>query len=363
MKIKAKVLAAVTATAALLSAGGFAASAAFGASAPAAATNLYGCVAGTSRTLQNVYTNQANYQSFLDANGGKCPSGFEVTVNTSTGSTPAPTPTPSSVNQHLAIYTPEQGSGSSTGLDSFPVKPGVVNYYSGWEEGFQSKVASLADSHSATLFVEMEPWNDGNVSGGVPSMVDIANGKYDTYLNSFASSIAAYGKTTWVTFAHEQNGNWYPWGHGGSEGTTDAQWIAAWRHVHDVMNAKASNIKWVFAPNVEPNCCEAASATYPGSSYVDIVGIDGYLRSAGDTYASVFGSTVADVKSFAPGKPIWIAETGITPADSTRAGRITKYVNDVKAAGIAGLLYFNQYDFALNASEKQTLANAMAGWQ
>jgi beta-mannanase len=208
----------------------------------------------------------------------------------------------------------------------------------------------------------MEPWNDGNVSGGVPSMTDIANGKYDAYLTSFAKSIAAYGKPTWVTFAHEQNGNWYPWGHGGSEGTTDAQWVATWKHVHDVMNASATNIKWVWAPNVEPNCCALASATWPGTNYVDIVGIDGYLRSASDTYSGVFGSTVSHIKAFSGTKPIWIAETGITPADGTRSARITKYVNDVKAAGLAGLLYFNQYDFTLNASEKQTLANAMAGW-
>jgi hypothetical protein len=107
MKIKAKVAAIAASSALVLSGGGYAAFSAVSASAATApaATNLYGCVVGTNRVLQNVYTNQTNFESFLNANGGKCPSGFAVTVQsgttspspspspTSTGPTPTPTPT------------------------------------------------------------------------------------------------------------------------------------------------------------------------------------------------------------------------------------------------------------------------------
>src|ERR1700749_2012889 len=94
MTIRMRIAAIATSTVALLGVGGGLAVSSLAASSPAPATNLYGCVVGTNRVLQNVYTNQANYTAFLDANGGKCPSGFAVTVNTDTGtSTPTPTPT------------------------------------------------------------------------------------------------------------------------------------------------------------------------------------------------------------------------------------------------------------------------------
>lgn len=94
MTIRKRIVALSVAAVAVLGTGGGFAATALAASAPATATNLYGCVVGANRVLQNVYTSQANYTSFLDANGGKCPSGFEVTVNTDTGASPAPTPTP-----------------------------------------------------------------------------------------------------------------------------------------------------------------------------------------------------------------------------------------------------------------------------
>jgi len=50
----------------------------------APASNLYGCVSSTDRTLRNVYTNEANYLAFLKAHGGKCPDGFPITIKSAT---------------------------------------------------------------------------------------------------------------------------------------------------------------------------------------------------------------------------------------------------------------------------------------
>jgi Glycosyl hydrolase family 26 len=284
-------------------------------------------------------------------------------TNTATGQTgtlsvsftpdPAPPPPPAHGMQ-FGVYTPASGSFNWTGLAAFPPVT-IAPYYSGWGEGFQSGFAALAKSHGAVVFAEMEPWNGPN--GSVPSMIDIAAGKHDAYLGSFAQAVKAAGLPVWVTFAHEMNGDWYPWGR---QAITPAQWQVAWKRVVTVMRAVTPLITWVWAPNVNPGQA-AASAYYPGDGYVDVVGVDGYLNGAGQTFASVFGSTLADIRKVTA-KPVWIAETGIQPADGTRAARITRFAADAEAAGTTGFMHFNQYAYALTAAEITVLGQAVAAW-
>jgi hypothetical protein len=46
---------------------------------PTAAT-VYGCIVGSSRTLENVYTTASGFSTLLQANSGNCPSGFAVGI-------------------------------------------------------------------------------------------------------------------------------------------------------------------------------------------------------------------------------------------------------------------------------------------
>lgn len=85
-----QVLLAIVAALALVL-GGVGIASAVGSSAAAPASNIYGCVVGSSRTLENVYTVEAN---FLSNGGCSKAGGFPVTVNSATGTvTPTPTPT------------------------------------------------------------------------------------------------------------------------------------------------------------------------------------------------------------------------------------------------------------------------------
>ena len=62
--------------------------------AAAPASNIYGCVTGSSRTLEHVFTIEKNFDNFLAKNKGKCPNGFPFTVETNQTAPPTPTPTP-----------------------------------------------------------------------------------------------------------------------------------------------------------------------------------------------------------------------------------------------------------------------------
>jgi beta-mannanase len=107
---------------------------------------------------------------------------------------------------------------------------------------------------------------------------DIAAGTYDSYITSIADAAKAFGAPVIMRFAHEMNANWYPWG--SVNGNTPAQYIAAWRHVVHIFNARgAANAEWLWTPNKHGpksggscNLC----AWYPGDSYVTFTGVDGY---------------------------------------------------------------------------------------
>lgn len=66
-----------------------------------------------------------------------------------------------------------------------------MNYYSGWEQRFNTSLAESAYADGIETFVEMEPWNCGNNCQGnaVRAMTDIAVGAYDSYLISFGQAI------------------------------------------------------------------------------------------------------------------------------------------------------------------------------
>jgi len=72
------------------------------------------------------------------------------------------------------------------------------------------------------------------------------------------------------------NGNWYPWSEQ-VNGNHPSQFVQAWQHVHDIFTKLGvTNVTWVWSPNVEYGGSIPLSELYPGSNYVDWVGIDGY---------------------------------------------------------------------------------------
>lgn len=275
-------------------------------------------------------------------------------------SLPAPVP-PAAGTLTLGVYDPADDWPSSwTGVQAFenagcPVK--IATYYVQWQGGWPAHFQSLCQAAGVTPLVELEPWF---TTSTWPAFTDIAAGKYDSWLVSLAGSIKAGGRPVWLTYAHEMNGSWYPWGNGGAEKVTPAQWVASWTHVVTTMNAGAPGlITWVWAPN---NIDVGNSGPYyPGDSLVDQVAFDGYIQNSSQTYASFLARTPAEIRTFT-GKPVWCAETGIAPNDGTRAARIGQLLAAMKADGITGFNWFNQDQWALSAAEMPVFAAAVNKW-
>ena len=121
---------------------------------------------------------------------------------------------------------------------------------------------------------------------------------------------------------------WSPANGGGSSG----DYVNAYRHVHDLfVAAGAKNVSWVWSPVIVQGTPTPLASVYPGSRYVDVVGVDGYnagtdLPAWGgwQTPARLFGPTLKELATVARGKPVWINETGSTEHGGSKAAWITE---------------------------------------
>ena len=211
----------------------------------------------------------------------------------------------------------------------------VALYYSGWREKFRSAFAVQAGDHGAVPFIQIEPSR--------VSLAAIVAGVYDTYLESFATSVASYGAKTGhaviIGFGHEMNGYWYPWGY---RHTSPAVFVAAWRHIVTVFRQQgADNVAWLWTVNIidQRGGIPSPAAWWPGSSYVTWVGVDGYYLHPDWMFASLFGPTIKAVRALTLA-PILIAETGAAPS-SGQPAKIANLFAGVRAYGLLGFVWFD----------------------
>ena len=143
-------------------------------------------------------------------------------------------------------------------------------YYSGWMEPFQVRFAGMAARHHAVPLVQIDPT-------GI-SLTAIAAGRYDAYLRSYAAAVRAFGGRVIISFGHEMNGHWYSWGY---RHTSPAAFVAAWRHIVTVFRQRRQQRD--LAVDGQRHRSQLRDPVpgpwWPGSSYVNWVGIDGYYSS------------------------------------------------------------------------------------
>jgi beta-mannanase len=91
------------------------------------------------------------------------------------------------------------------------------------------------------------------------------------------------------------NGSWEPYSYLSNSSQTSTNFIAAWRHMHDLaVAARATNVTWVWCPNVDMNnSFTPYGDLYPGDSYVDWTGLDGFNKdfSTSQSFSTLFGTS------------------------------------------------------------------------
>jgi beta-mannanase len=161
-------------------------------------------------------------------------------------------------------------------------------------------------------------------SGSVP-LRDIAAGNYDSSLKTWAQQAAAFGRPFFLRWNWEMNGRWFSWGTTATNQNTPTDYINSWRRFHDIANAAgATNITWVWCPNVDPaNAFVPYSQLYPGDAYVDWTCLDGFNQTGDQTFNWLYGSSYQKLLQVAPSKPIMIGETSSIEEGTNKAAWTT----------------------------------------
>jgi mannan endo-1,4-beta-mannosidase len=246
----------------------------------------------------------------------------------------------------------------------------------GWGAPLPTAVLDRIMSIGALPEITWEPWDPGaGTSQQLYTAAQIAGGRYDAYIATWAKEAAAYNKRFLIRFAHEMNGNWYPWSVG-QPGFTPEDYVAAYRRVRGIFNdSGAKQVQWVWSPNVIINgAADVVTRCYPGDDYVDIIGVDGY--NFGDygghrwtEPADLFGPTLDLMAKIAPRKTLWINEVGSSDRGGDKAAWITNFVKFLTTTAVSGLIWFEadkpgEPDWRLSSTPQTTAAAkaAVAGW-
>jgi len=185
----------------------------------------------------------------------------------------------------------------------------------------------VVSAMGAVPMVTVEPWDSSSATDPRYALANLVRGDFDAWFAAGADAARAFKKPFYLRFAPEMNGSWAPW-EAGVNGNTPQQYVAAWRHVHDIFAAHgATNVKWVWGPNVfGGGSAVDFTPYYPGSKVVDVLALDGYNWGALDvwqTYSQVFGSSYDVLVKLDPRKPVMIAETASTELGGDKAAWIT----------------------------------------
>jgi mannan endo-1,4-beta-mannosidase len=211
-------------------------------------------------------------------------------------------------------------------------KPDIIGQYVAWDSSFDAKAVTTAWSYGAMYYIAWEPYDT--------TAAAIASGQSDGYITKFADAVRALNLPVAISFGHEMNGNWYPWG---TDQTSASAFVAAWRHIHNLfVQAGASNVIWVWNPNIINPVPQVQLEPYwPGDAYVDWVGITGYFPESGpETFATLYGPTLAEIRQFTT-KPVIIAETSVETGPSDIQALHSLVVGVKRHHDVLGFIWFD----------------------
>lgn len=227
----------------------------------------------------------------------------------------------------------------------------------------QALDTTLMKSYAARGETPMVGWmpqdgTDATVQSNY-TLTKVINGTHDAYMTTFLNAVKALGFPVMIRWAHEMNGNWYPWSEGVNTNTT-GQYVTAWRHVVDLARSLGvTNVQWVWSPTTNYAGSIAISGLYPGDTYVDVIGVNGYNFGATGTGgwrtpSQLFDPTVADIaKVNTGGKPVWVTEVGCAPDDGgSKATWFGQLADWLVANDAAGVVYYDVNAAANNAAMK-----------
>lgn len=241
--------------------------------------------------------------------------------------------------------------------DSLDTHLPIISIYTAWgsknNEVFPLIRAQAIYDLGSIPMITWEPWLDDFDPEEFPviaqaenknknGLKNIAEGKFDKYIDKWARDAENFGAPFFLRFGHEMNDPFrYPWGpHNNDPG----DFVAAWQHVVERFHlAGATNVIWVWSPHPSYSYKEF----FPGSDYVNWIGTTALnygtvaTWSQWWTFDEIFGKFYEDVLAY--DKPIILTEFGSLPVGGNREVWFAQAFESLpeKYPAVKGLVFFH----------------------
>ncbi len=213
----------------------------------------------------------------------------------------------------------------------------IVHWYMNWSHDWDADLVTAAARGGRIPLISWQPHE--------VRVEQIARGRYDSYLRSWARGAERYGRPVYLRPFPEMNGFWTDW-----NGNPEAL-VAAWRHIVDLFREEgADNVLWVWAPNIrdEPNTAtNRLERYYPGSDYVDILALDGFNwgttrpYTAWRSFEETFAAAYARVTSLGP-QPVWITEVASAERGGDKSAWVREMLTHDRFPRLEALVWFDE---------------------
>ena len=201
-----------------------------------------------------------------------------------------------------------------------------------------------------------QPVDPAAPRGGGFTYQRIAGGKLDGYIQDFARQVHAYGGKVLIRFAHEFDGDWFPWGvlggnrlHGNSPDTFKKAWKRIWNIFRGTGSGRglARNARFIWSP-LGCDCASKMNSLWPGSGYVDYLGLTAFNWGKfhdvrWQSLESILAMRFKGFRDLPQGKGVILTEVGSHYVGGSKADWITGGYGRVysRYPRVKAVLYFN----------------------
>jgi hypothetical protein len=222
----------------------------------------------------------------------------------------------------------------------------IIAFSNYWgEQTFPKKKIQIIIRHHAIPLIYWFPWDKPYIQGNPPDKFNnnaIIAGEWDSYIDQWVDTIKEIEHPVLVSWGLEMNGDWFPWSgyFYGAKTLVDSgfqgpeTYKKAYRHVVDRARARGcSNILWGFHVNfymVPEEPWNDLTHYYPGSDYVDWLGMSTYGKQTTDnpwlTFDESMDMAYEELCEQDTSKPILVAEWGV--GEFPMAGNKAQWISD-----------------------------------
>lgn len=254
---------------------------------------------------------------------------------------------------------PDQWESLARWEELLDAKIDIVSIFQAWGSQYAdfntSQIKRIQQAGKIPL-ITWEPW--AMPKKGVPPEIQpeyrlksILSGKFDVYLESWATEISQLKERLLLRPMHEMNGDWYPWC-GTVNGNKAGDYVEAWKYIYEFLGSRVpvDIVQWVWSPysSSYPDKDENAMANYfPGDDYVDWVALDGYnwgscqSGSSWQSFSEIFMPAYNEAIRLS-NKPVLIGETACSEKGGNKAAWISDAFKMTQGLSrIKGIVWFN----------------------